>query len=231
MNRPTRTQRERRRETRAKLIAATIKVINDKGYAATRANDITKRSSVTWGAVQHLFGGKDELLTQVAASASESLIDMLQQDIDPEHPPIDRLTRIIDRTWEIYSSSAYVAMVEIVRGTRTNPKIHDRTAETQENIINRIEERWVSLFSDTGLAESRLRGICTLVVLFLSGLAARKIYLLPDKETANHIAMIKKVAIRELSSELATELSARREARNAPVQHPDQHRSSQADKA
>lgn len=201
---PRRTQKERRRETRAKLVSATIRVINEKGYAAMRTNDITKRAGVTWGAVQHLFGGKDELLMEVSATASEALVDILEKGVNVDEPAKDRLTQIVDKTWEIYSSSMYFAMVEIVRGTRTIPKIHDKTVETQEKIIDRIERRWVSLFSDTGVPEERLRGICRLVVLFLSGLAARRIYILPEKETANHVAMIKDVAIRELSLALST---------------------------
>lgn len=202
MNFPLRTQRERRQETRAKLIAATIKAINEKGYAALRSTDITKRAGVTWGAVQHLFGSKDELLIHVAGSASESLLDMLEKDVDFHRPPLDRLADIIDKTWEIYTSSAYIAMVEIIRGTRTNPRIHDKTVETQKSIINRIEERWVLLFSDTELPPERIREICTLIILFLSGLAARRIFIFPESETQGHLKTIKDMAVRELSLEL-----------------------------
>lgn len=164
-----------------------------------RTTDITKHAGVTWGAVQHLFGGKDQLLMEVAGAASEALVDMLEKDIEFDAPAQEKLTSIIDETWAIYSSDAYFAMVEIVRGTRTTPKIHDKTVDTQVKFMAKIEELWVRVFSSSGAAEKQIRQLCRLVVLFLSGLAARQLYLLPGKETDKHVLMIKDVAIRELS--------------------------------
>jgi len=194
-----RSQEDRRQETRKKLIEATIKVINEKGFAAMRTGDITKKAGVTWGAAQHLFGGKTELLMQVSASVSESLIDILKTDIELDLNPKSKLETIIDQTWEIYSSSIYFAMVEILRGTRKDPSIHDKLVETQGKISEKIETLWIRIFRDDIKEDETLR-LCRIVTLYLSGLAARKIYFIPTTETVEYIKYIKDLMAIELRS-------------------------------
>lgn len=198
-----RSQEERRIETRSRLITATIDVINDKGYAAMRTTDITKKAAMTWGAVQHLFGSRADLMMEVSLSASDALVGMLEENVAQDLPHEKRLEAIIDHTWKIYSSAPYFAMVEIIRGTRKDPKIHDRLVQAQKQISRKIERLWLRAFGDTKdsqhVSAARIKQVCNLVTLFLSGLAARKIYFLPSTETRAQISYIKQVAIAEMN--------------------------------
>lgn len=198
-----RTQEERRLETRSKLIDATIAVINDKGYAAMRTTDITRKAGVTWGAAQHLFGSLGDLMMEVSLSVSDALIDKLESDIDLTVPAEKRLEVIIDRTWQTYSSGSYFAMVEIIRGTRKDPKIHDRLVQAHAQISRKVNRLWLQVFKDLArndkAAVRRIEEVCNLVTLYLSGLAARKIYFSPSTGTRSHIAYIKRVAGAELA--------------------------------
>jgi len=202
MQKVRRSQEDRRHETRKKLIEATIKVINEKGFAAMRTGDITKKAAVTWGAAQHLFGGKAELLMQVASTVSESLIDALKTDVEMESNPSSKLEIIIDQTWEVYSSSVYFAMVEIIRGTRKDPSIHDKLVETQGKISDRIEALWIRIFQNDAIPEAEILRLCHIVTLYLSGLAARKIYFMPATETKQYIQYIKDLTAAEMKRAL-----------------------------
>lgn len=163
-----------------------------------RTNDITKKAGVTWGAAQHLFGSKDALLMQVATTASEALVEMLETDIDVDLASAEKLSRIIDCTWKLYNSKAYFAMVEIVRGTKKDPKINDMIVTNQSRITAKLERLWIQIFRDTGVSEDDILQISNLVVLFLSGLAARKIYFIPSAETDRQVDFITEVSRREL---------------------------------
>lgn len=55
--------------TKQELLKAAISVFSQKGYAATRLEDIAEEAGVTRGAVYHHFGGKIELFTQIIAKA------------------------------------------------------------------------------------------------------------------------------------------------------------------
>ena len=198
-----RSHEDRRKETRAKLIAATIQVINDKGFAAMRTGDITKKAGVTWGAAQHLFGGKTELLTQVASNVSETLVETLETDVETDLPAQEKISMILDQTWALYSNRVYFAMVEIVRGTRKDPIIHDSMVAAQVKITEKIERLWIRIFKANDIEEEKVMRLCHLVTLYLAGLAARKIYAMPATETEKYISYIKDITISEIVKELA----------------------------
>lgn len=173
-----RTQEERRTVTRGRLIDAVIDVIRQKGYAGLRARDVTAASGVTWGAAQHLFGDKNELLLQVATRVSDELAQRLEIGAETADAKLrDRVARVVELIWDVYSSQDYFAMVEIVRGTRADVRFHEKLVETLARLSTRIERLWLSIFADAPASEATSLACCNIVVLTLSGLASRKIYL------------------------------------------------------
>lgn len=197
-----RSQEERRRETRNKLITATIEVLNEKGYGAMRTADITKKAKVTWGAAQHLFGSRAKLMIHVSSSVSEALVDLLESDAEAELSAEERLLLVIDQTWSLYSSKTYFAMTEIIRGTRKDMNIHDNIVNAQTKITQKIEKLWVKLFSEDSISEESVLRLCRIVTLYLSGLAARKMYSMPSTETERYIEDIKSITLSEMNKEL-----------------------------
>lgn len=181
---PRRTQEERRALTRDRLINAVIGVIRQKGYAGLRARDVTAASGVTWGAAQHLFGDKNELLLQVASRVSGELVQQLDTRIEDIGADLrERVSMVVDLIWNVYSSQDYFAMVEIVRGTRADVRFHEKLVETLARLSSRIERLWLDIFSDAPAGEVQSLACCNIVVLTLSGLAARKIYLRLSPQT------------------------------------------------
>lgn len=180
-----RTQEERRTLTRDRLINAVIGVIRQKGYAGLRARDVTAASGVTWGAAQHLFGDKNELLLQVATRVSDELVQRLHTRNAIEGTDLrERVAMIVNLIWDVYSSQDYFAMVEIVRGTRADVRFHEKLVESLARLSMRIERLWLEIFADAPASEARSLACCNIVVLTLSGLAARKIYLRLGSQTA-----------------------------------------------
>lgn len=174
---PRRTQEERRALTRDRLINAVIGVIRQKGYAGLRARDVTAASGVTWGATQHLFGDKSELLLQVATRVSDELVQRLDARDQIAGSLRERVAGIVNLIWSVYSSQDYFAMVEIVRGTRADARFHAKLVESLARLSARIERLWLDIFRDAAASEEQSLACCNIVVLTLSGLAARKIYL------------------------------------------------------
>lgn len=60
-----RTHAERGAETRAEILRTVSESVVEVGFARTTAAEIPRRADVTWGAVQHHFGGKDGMPTAV----------------------------------------------------------------------------------------------------------------------------------------------------------------------
>ena len=171
------TQKERRTETTHVLIDATIKAINEHGYAGLRTSHITRRAGVSWGAVQHLFGDKGALLLAVASEASDQLAKKLRSSVKVSDDLPTRLRTIIDLTWSIYRLPSYVAMVEIIRDSRRDPVLNKKLLRAQTSLTQDLRSVWEEVLGDTGLGKEQINRVRDLVTLTLSGLASRRIFL------------------------------------------------------
>lgn len=176
--RSRRSQDERRALTQRKLISAVIRLISQKGCAGLRAHDIAVASGVTWGAAQHLFGDKNELLLQVATRVSDELVLRLDAHVErAARETRERVAMVVRLIWAVYGSADYFAMVEIVRGTRSDARFHEKLIDALSRLSEKIERLWLALFADAPVSEAHSLRCCNIVALTLSGLAARKIYL------------------------------------------------------
>ena len=57
-------------ESKTKLLDATLKVVRQKGYAATRVEDVCAEAGLTKGSFFHHFEGKEELALEAVAHFS-----------------------------------------------------------------------------------------------------------------------------------------------------------------
>ena len=87
-----------------RVLQAAIDSILEKGYYQTSSNEIARRAGVTWGAIQHQFGTREQLLLEVmndrwhmlqeqvatARIDGETLEDRLAEVVEG---PIDALRR------------------------------------------------------------------------------------------------------------------------------------------
>src|ERR1700752_4404172 len=90
---------EPRPHTRARIIAAVVDGIAELGFQRTTAQEIASRAGVTWGAVQHHFGGKDRLLLAVLEDSFNRFAERLA-DLPLEKTTLaERASVFVDRAW------------------------------------------------------------------------------------------------------------------------------------
>lgn len=78
--------------TRLKILDAAMNVIREKGYNATRVEDVCDAAGVTKGAFFHHFSGKEDLA--VAAAERWSSVTGQLFERAPYHAPADSLDRV-----------------------------------------------------------------------------------------------------------------------------------------
>ncbi|MBW2316869.1 MAG: helix-turn-helix transcriptional regulator [Deltaproteobacteria bacterium] len=83
------------------------------GFARTTASEIARRAGVTWGAVQHHFGGKDGMLTAVLEGSFNRFAERVES-VPREGPLEKRVSLFVDRAWDHYSSADYRTANEIL---------------------------------------------------------------------------------------------------------------------
>jgi AcrR family transcriptional regulator len=198
--RPRRSHAERTAETRAKLIAAVVESIAETGLARTTAPEIARRAGVTWGAVQHHFGGKDGVLVAVLDD-SFSRFAALMTTIPAERASLaDRAALFVDRAWQHFSSPHYRSTYEILlhylgRSGRKSG------GDWRERMFAGWNDIWLELFADARIPRTRHFVLQHYTIAVLSGLAST--LMLEGAESAirpAELALLKDTLARELGA-------------------------------
>jgi AcrR family transcriptional regulator len=169
--RPRRSHAERTAQTRALLMDAVVESIAEVGLARTTAPEIARRAGVTWGAVQHHFGGKDGMLVSVLDDSFRRFAEGLE-GIRPDGTPLEkRVSLFIDRAWDHFASAHYRSTHEILihylgrEDTRARRDWRDRMSRDWDRI-------WGQLFADARVGRRRHFVLQQHTIAVLSGLAS-----------------------------------------------------------
>jgi len=168
---PRRSNAERTARTRARLMDAVVESIAEVGLARTTAPEIARRAGVTWGAVQHHFGGKDGMLVSVLDDSFRRFAEGLE-GIPIEGTSLEqRASLFIDRAWEHFASAHYRSTHEILvhylgrEDSRARRDWRDRMSRDWDRI-------WRRLFADARLPRRRHAVLQHYTIAVLSGLAS-----------------------------------------------------------
>lgn len=169
--RTRRSHAERTAETRGKVIAAVVDAIAEVGYQRTTAQEIANRAGVTWGAVQHHFGGKDELLLAVLEDTFTRFAERMTDIAVAETPISDRVSLFVDRAWEHFRSRHFRCAFEILLDYLGRDE-HPHAAQWRAQMTRAWDRVWSALFFDARVARGRGLMLQHYTVATLSGLAA-----------------------------------------------------------
>ena len=194
-----RSRAERSAETRARILEAVIESIAEVGLQRSTASEIARRAGVTWGAVQHHFGDKEELLAAVLEDGFDRFARRFD-DLAPDETDLrERAARFVDRAWQHFASPVYRANFEILLGTvREEPS--ERTDRIPGEMLAAVDRLWTRIFPDAPLPRARRHALERYVIAVLSGLASSQMLqgprprIVPDVE----IEILKETLAREL---------------------------------
>ncbi len=111
-------QAAKSKATQDRIISAVIGLIKEKGFAAASSSQIVKRAGVTWGAVQHHFGGKEEILEEVLQRSHLKFHETLSANRFTTGSADRRVAKYVDAAWYHYQGDEYMATMEILLATR-----------------------------------------------------------------------------------------------------------------
>ena len=180
--RPRRTQVERTADTRGRILAATVESIGDVGFQRTTSAEITRRSGVTWGAVQHHFGSKDGILGAILEDSFTRFSEGLMRSFEElgESAPLSRrIDAFVASAWTHFDSAHYRAAFEILledsasRNSISTSDPNDRS--WQGEILKAWTRIWRQLFPDVVLARRRVLMLQHYTISVLSGLASMQL--------------------------------------------------------
>ena len=120
-----RTQQQRREETIARLLDASIDTIIDIGYARASAAEITKRAQVSDGALFRHFPTMRDLMAATPHEAARRQLEVgakLVADIPSDKPALEAVLTIIS---DITGNPTNTVMYELMVAARTDEILRD----------------------------------------------------------------------------------------------------------
>ena len=165
-----RSHAERTAQTREKIIGAVVESIAEVGFQRTTAAEITRRAGVTWGAVQHHFGGKDGILLAVLEDSFRRFNLRVSTIADSDRSLEKRIDLFIDRAWEHFGSRHYRSTLEILMSyAGTDDQTSERLWPGQMfSAWNRV---WEGLFCDAIQTRRESLALQRFTISSLTGLA------------------------------------------------------------
>ncbi len=190
-----RTQAERTADTRARLVAAVHSCISELGLAGTTASEIAQRAGVTWGAVQHHFGGKDGILLAVLEDSIAQLAERLA-GLDPHVALGERVDAFVARAWEHFMSPQHRSSFEILLYFGSSGAATGRAWPRQ--LLDAFDEVWTHVFADVSLPRRRRAALQHFTVAALSGLAAHQMLDPTPQNRSDELVLLRDTLLREL---------------------------------
>lgn len=120
-----RTQAQRTRAMRKRLIIATLEELADSGYANLSLNAVVTRAGVSRGAQVHHFPNKNILILESAKyllrRAYRSLGEVLLSISDED----ERISALLNAAWEeVFSTPMFNAFFELVQASQHDPELN-----------------------------------------------------------------------------------------------------------
>jgi AcrR family transcriptional regulator len=166
-----RTQAERTAATRERILRAVVESIAEIGFLRTTANEITRRAGVTWGAVQHHFGGKDGILSAVLEESFERFAERLAAVPTEGASLAERVSAFVDIAWEHFGSPDYRSTFEILLNY-TRDGDDDGVPIWESEMFSAWNRVWSKIFTDVSLPRRKTVALQAFSISTVSGMAA-----------------------------------------------------------
>ena len=146
---PRRSQEERRAETRAKLLDATIQSLLDVGYAATTTRRVAELAGVSQGAQSHHFPRRVDLVGAAIERLADRRIAELHE-LAGRFPSerTARLRALLDVLWADFSSDTFVVYVKLWVAAADDEELYARMVPIERRLARATVELAVSLAGD-----------------------------------------------------------------------------------
>ena len=136
-----RTQEQRRAETQAKVLDATVRSVLEDGYAQTTVRHVAELAGVSPGAMAHYFPRRVDLvaaaiehLARQRIQTGRELADALPTD------PKTRIPALLDLLWADFSSPIFTVFVKLWIAAADDPELYTRLAATERQISRAVTE-------------------------------------------------------------------------------------------
>jgi AcrR family transcriptional regulator len=187
------------KKTREKIIQSAISLIKEGGFSAASASRIAERAGMTWGAAQHHFGSKDDILDTVMAISHEKFTELMASPKLRQGSIGDRVNLFVDQMWRHYQDDVYLAALEILLASRNTDQQRSAPVSMFEQSAREHIKTLRSIFFDSKLGDDQIQEALIFIHCFLTGLTIEKVLETEIRNVDRHIRRSKLMLLTILS--------------------------------
>lgn len=190
---PLGRQAQKAQLARDKIIGAVIALIKEGGFANATASRIAARAGMTWGAAQHHFGAKEDILDAILELSHRQFSARMSDPALRGGALAGRVDRFVELMWVHYQDDLYLVALEILLAMRGFQRAQPSRAE--ERHIRAHQKLMREIFSDSTLDDAQLREAMTFVHCFLTGLSIEHVFERKLRHVDRHLQRIKQALL------------------------------------
>jgi AcrR family transcriptional regulator len=130
------------KQTRARVLESAVACIDELGIARASSNEIARRAGMTWGAIQHHFGSREDLLLSVIESNFSELESNVRNAAVVGGTTLERVQALADLLWEYCSDIRFRVSIEILLDLRRDPAGSDLVAQRLSDANESMGAMW-----------------------------------------------------------------------------------------
>ena len=151
-----RTQQERREDTRARLLAATIECLVEHGYAGTTTQRVQDRAGLSRGALLHHFATKEALLVAAVSHVADGQIDAVRTEAAAG------AASEVELLHHVMSGPLFLAGLELWQAARTEPSLRAALLPAERRVGAAVRALLAELFPSSSPRRIEVNGLLAL---------------------------------------------------------------------
>lgn len=171
--RKRRTQEERRAETSAKLLAAAIDLLLEKGYSRFRIADTAARAGMSRGAQTHHFSTKNDLIEAAIDQLFESEVGQAQIEA-ANTPDAEVIPKAARHAGDFLTSKLYQVSLKMLISVGELEHLADGVRGISARSRVPIEDAWISRIAQSGVSRNEAEAVLGLLWSVQRGLAVER---------------------------------------------------------
>lgn len=185
---PRRTQEDRTREAKERLLQATIDVMMRRGYNGLTTKEVAKTAGMSNGALMHHYASKAELVVAATTAVYDECILRGQRMAKSPEAAKNPVEGFITDSLSVYFDWPFLVALEIIVLARTDPELQARITPVMMHFRQTTNAIWFEVFKKAGYTPKQTKTILNISLNMCRGMGVNRTW---QHDDAYYQALVK----------------------------------------
>lgn len=171
-----RSQEERSRDARAKLLKATIAVLVERGYGGLSTKEVAARAGLSSGALAHHFAAKADLVIAATTTVYEEAITRGQRVAMSVRAIRNPIRGFIEDCASVYFEWPFLAALEVLVAARSDAALMKQILPVMRRYREVTNVVWLDVFRRSAIPDAQCELLLNLTLNMVRGMAVNSLW-------------------------------------------------------